>query len=73
LGFKLCARFVRTIVEQGAGRDRITVKHLQRIDPDRAAMNAWKAKKQMRDRLPKRIHDLRAAGDALRKEVKGLR
>jgi hypothetical protein len=28
---------VRTIVGQGAGRDRTTIKHLQRIDPDRAA------------------------------------
>jgi hypothetical protein len=32
---------VRTIVDQGAGRDRTTVKHLQRIDPARFSEEPW--------------------------------
>jgi hypothetical protein len=45
---------VRTIVSQKNGTDRTTVKHLERIDPDRAAAARWRARKRTRDALPKR-------------------
>jgi hypothetical protein len=61
---------VRTILDQHQRKDRTTTKYLERINPDRAAMKQWKAKKRMRDALPKRIHTLRQAGDELRKEAK---
>ena len=64
---------VRTIVAQVERRDRTTVKHLQRIDPDRAAETRWKARKRMRDALPKRINETLAKGRELIKEAKGLK
>jgi hypothetical protein len=39
---------VRTIVGKVSGTDRPTIKHLQRIDPDRARMRTWTAKRQAR-------------------------
>lgn len=39
---------VRTIVGKVSGTDRPTVKHLQRIDPDRARMQTWTAKRHAR-------------------------
>jgi hypothetical protein len=36
-------RTVRTIVDQGDGRDRTTIKHLERIDPDRKLEASWRA------------------------------
>ena len=39
---------VRTIVGKVSGTDRPTIKHLQRIDPDRARMQTWTAKRQAR-------------------------
>lgn len=68
LGF----RTVRTIVDRDDGRDRTTVKHLQRIDPDRAAAASWLARKRTRDALPKRIGNSLKTGSALLKEAKGL-
>jgi hypothetical protein len=62
---------VRTIVGQANGTDRTTVKHLSRIDPDRARARAWQSKLQQRNALPKRIHELQKNGAKLRKEVKG--
>ena len=64
---------VRTVIGQRKRTDRTTVKYLSRIDSDRARMKTWMAKKQMRDRLPKQIYELRETGDKLLKEVKGLR
>jgi hypothetical protein len=63
---------VRTIVGRTNGTDRTSIKHLRRIDPDRAHMRAWTAKRQARDALPRRIHQLRENGDELLKEAKGL-
>jgi hypothetical protein len=61
---------VRTIIGKENGTDRTTIKHLQRIDPDRAREKMWTAKRRQRDALPKRIHDLRKVGDDLIKEAK---
>ena len=64
---------VRTIVDQHNGTDRTTLKHLRRIDPDRAAQRQWQAKSQSRKALPKRIAAWEKAAAELRKEVKGLK
>jgi hypothetical protein len=64
---------VRTIVSQKNGTDRTTVKHLERIDPDRAASARWRARKRTRDALPKRINETLAKGRELVKEAKGLK
>ena len=64
---------VRTIVSQKDGTDRTTVKHLERIAPDRAAAARWRARKRTRDALPKRINETLAKGRELVKEAKGLR
>jgi hypothetical protein len=40
---------------QGRRVDRTTIKHLKRIDPDRAAERLWQARQRSRDALPKRI------------------
>jgi len=45
---------------------------LSRIDPNRARMKQWQAKKQTRDSLPKRFDQLRKTGDQSVKEAKGL-
>jgi transposase len=63
---------VRTIVEKGERRDRSTRKHLQRIDPDRAAAASWRARKRTRDALPDRINKTLKTGRDLLKEAKGL-
>jgi hypothetical protein len=68
LGF----RTVRTIVDRDDGRDRTTVKHLQRIDPDRAAAASWKTRKRTRDALPARINSSLKDGRGLIREAKGL-
>jgi hypothetical protein len=62
---------VRTIVEQGERRDRTTVKHLQRIDPDRFRESAWR--ERTRKALPKRVTEALAKGRELVKEAKGLK
>lgn len=64
---------VRTIVSQKNGTDRTTVKHLERIDPDRAAAARWRARKRTRDALPKRINETLTKGRELVKEAKGLK
>jgi hypothetical protein len=64
---------VRTIIDQGAGVDRTTHKHLERIDPDRARQRAWRAKSQSRKALPKKIAAWEKTADELRQEAKGLR
>jgi hypothetical protein len=67
LGFQT----VRTIVEQGERRDRTTVKHLQRIDPDRLREPAWR--ERTRKALPKRVTEALAKGRELVKEARGLK
>jgi hypothetical protein len=62
---------VRTIAGSDTGTDRTSIKHLSRIDPERARVKVWLAKKRLRDGLPKRLHDLRKRGDKLIKEAKG--
>ena len=64
---------VRTIVDKGDGRDRTTVKHLARIDPDRKLEASWRARKRTRDALPKRIDAFLEKGRELIKEAKGLK
>jgi hypothetical protein len=64
---------VRTIVGRVDGTDRTTLKHLKRIDPDRAAQRQWQAKSQSRKALPKRIAAWEKMRDELRKEAKGLK
>jgi hypothetical protein len=55
------------------GVDRTTVKHRQRIAPDRAAAARWRARKRTRDALPKRINETLAKGRELVKAAKGLK
>jgi DNA repair exonuclease SbcCD ATPase subunit len=63
---------VRTIVGRGTQTDRASARRLQRIDPERAAANAHKARKRTRDALPKQINEVLDQGAALLKEAKGL-
>jgi hypothetical protein len=69
----LGVRTVRTIVAKQAGVDRTTLKHLERIDPERAQQRMWEAKARSRKRLPKTIYEVRKVGDGLLKEAKGLK
>ena len=64
---------VCTIIDKGAGIDRTTIKHLKRIDPDRAAERLWQARRRSRDALPKRIAATEKANAELRLEAKGLK
>ena len=66
-------RTVRTIVDQGDGRDRTTIKHLERIDPDRKLEASWRARQRTRDALPKRITETLTKGRELVKEARGLK
>jgi len=63
---------VRTIVSKKNGTDRTSIKYLSRIDPDRARMRMWEAKRQQRNALPKRINELLKTNNKLIKEAKGL-
>jgi hypothetical protein len=67
LGFQT----VRTIIDQGAGTDRTTRKHLERIDPSRFKEEPWRAR--TRASLPKRISETLERGADLVKAAKGLR
>jgi len=62
---------VRTIIDQGNGRDRTTVRHLRRIDPGRFKEEPWRAR--TRTALPKRINETLERGAELVKTAKGLR
>jgi hypothetical protein len=62
---------VRTIVDQGNGRDRTTVKHLQRIDPARFSEEPWRAR--TRAALLKRISVTLTQARALVQATKGLK
>jgi hypothetical protein len=63
---------VVTITSKEAGTDRTTVKHLARIDPDRAAAIRWRAQVRTIDALPQSITRVRASARDLVKEAKGL-
>ena len=64
-------RTVCTIVAKGDGTDRTTVKHLQRIDPDRAAILHEKSQARAIRALPGTINATLEAGRELLKEAKG--
>jgi cytochrome c556 len=64
---------VRTILDQQDGVDRTAIKHLKRIDPERARERVWQAKRQMRQALPRRIAAVEKANAELRKEAKGIK
>jgi hypothetical protein len=64
---------VRTIIDQGAGVDRTTRKHLARIDPERERQRAWQAKSRSRKALPKQIAAWEKTASELRQEAKGAR
>lgn len=65
-------RTVRTILDQQVGADRTSIKHLERIDPDRARERIWQAKRRMRELVSCRIAPWRRPTPELRKEVKEL-
>jgi hypothetical protein len=69
---RLGLRTAPTIVDGKAGRDRTTMKHLERITPDRREVLEWRSRKRVRDGLPKRINETLKAGKALVKAAKGL-
>ena len=60
---------VRTIVDQGDGRDCTSIKHLEHIDPERKLEASWRARQRSRDALPKRIADTLTKGRELLKEA----
>lgn len=62
---------MRTIIDSGNGRDRTTVKHLERIDPSRLKEEPWR--ERTRVSLPKRITETLERGRELVKEAKGLK
>jgi hypothetical protein len=66
-------RTVRTIVDQGDGRDRTTIKHLERIDPERKLEASWRARKRTRAALPKHINETLEKGRELVKEARVLK
>jgi hypothetical protein len=67
LGFQT----VRTIVDGGVGRDRTSVRHLQRIDPSRFKEEPWRERTRLS--LPKRITETLERGTKLMQAAKGLR
>jgi hypothetical protein len=64
-------RTVCTIVDKGVGADRTSVKHLQRIDPDRAAILRERSMARAIKALPRQINVTLEAGRDLLKEAKG--
>lgn len=63
---------VRTIISQRSGTDRTSMKHLERIDPERARRKTLETRSRMIRTLPKKIAALEKAGGELLKEFKGL-
>jgi hypothetical protein len=66
-------RTVRTVIDQRDGVDRTTLKHLERIDPDRKEEALWRAHGRVRKALPKRITETLERGRELVKAAKRLR
>ena len=58
---------MRTIIGKADGTDRTTrrTNELRRLELNRAAMAAYRARKRTRDALPKRINELLKAGPEL--------
>jgi hypothetical protein len=67
----LSRRTVTTVIGKGAGTDRTTRKHLERIDPGRFREEPWRTR--TRASLPKRITETLARGAEVVKAAKGLR
>lgn len=63
---------IRTIISQRSGTDRTSMKHLERIDPERARRKTLETRSRMIRTLPKKIAALEKAGGELLKEFKGL-
>jgi hypothetical protein len=63
---------VRTIVDQRDGRDRTSLKHLERIRLDVGEERAWQSRKRTRKELPRRIDASQKQGTELQQEAKGL-
>jgi hypothetical protein len=71
LGF----RTVRTIVEKRAGTDRTSKKNgkLRRRELDNARMASWRARKRVRDALPKQITESRKRSAQAGQPEEGVR
>ncbi len=63
---------VRTITDKPRGVDRATQKRLQRIAPDKLAEARERARRRLRDGLPKRINALAKEWSGLTKQAKGI-
>jgi hypothetical protein len=61
---------VRTIIARKDGVDRTSLRRLERIDPDRSLIAQWRARKRVRDELPRSMNTLLAQGRELLKEAK---
>jgi hypothetical protein len=66
-------RTVRTIIGKTDGTDRTTAhrNELRKIELNRAAMAAYRARKRTRDTLEKRINKLLEGGQALLRRARG--
>lgn len=69
----LTLRTVRTIIDKADGVDRATLARLKRIAPDKLAEAEERARKRLRDMLPRRITASLKQGARLLKAAKGLR
>jgi hypothetical protein len=63
---------VRMITGRDSGTDRTSMKHLVRIDPERAKAIEWRSRKRQRDALPKMTVKFLDEGAALIKAAKAL-
>ena len=68
----LSLRTVRTIIGRADRTDRTSLKRFQKVNPDRATLMSSRARKRIRDALPKQIDHLLAQGASLIQEAKGL-
>lgn len=66
-------RTVITILGKANGTDRTSVRHLARIDPDRAAALRFKTQVRTIDLIPKSVNALLKNAGELRKRAKGLK
>jgi hypothetical protein len=66
-------RTVITILGKANGTDRTSVRHLARIDPDRAAALRFKTQVRTIDSIPKSVNALLKNATELRKRAKGLK
>lgn len=66
-------RTVVTILGKANGTDRTSVRHLARIDPDRAAALRFKTQVRTIDSIPKSVNTLLKTAGELHKRAKGLK